>query len=121
MALNVGLEMLAGGELKEKYDDAMKKVLANLMDPNTPYKNKRKINIELTFEQNEERNDVAIGVNVKTTLSPVKAAETHMSIGKDLRTGEIFAEEYGSSMIGQAKFNADADGNLGIEESKSNN
>ncbi len=30
MALNVGLEMLAGGELKEKYDDAMKKVLANL-------------------------------------------------------------------------------------------
>lgn len=74
MALNVGLEMLAGGELKEKYDDAMKKVLANLMDPNTPYKNKRKINIELTFEQNEERNDVAIGVNVKTTLSPVKAA-----------------------------------------------
>ena len=40
MALNVGLEMLAGGELKEKYDDAMKKVLANLMDPNTPYKNK---------------------------------------------------------------------------------
>lgn len=44
-----------------------------------------------------------------------------MTIGKDLRTGEIFAEEYGSSMIGQAKFNADVDGNLGIEESKSNN
>ena len=42
MALNIDLENLAGGELAEKFEDAMKKVVANMMDPNTPYKNKRK-------------------------------------------------------------------------------
>ena len=60
MALNIDLENLAGGELAEKFEDAMKKVVANMMDPNTPYKNKRKISINLSLEQNENRDDVAI-------------------------------------------------------------
>ncbi|MCQ4641857.1 hypothetical protein NE647_15695 [Blautia coccoides] len=118
MALNIDLENLAGGELAEKFEDAMKKVVANMMDPNTPYKNKRKISINLSFEQNENRDDVAVECTVNTTLAPVKSATTRMTIGKDLRTGELYAEEYGSGIRGQAKIQdyEDETGNYVIEQ-----
>lgn len=51
----VNLETFAGGALQEKFDDAMEKVLRNMLDPNTPWKNKRKITVEVAFEQDEER------------------------------------------------------------------
>ena len=118
MALNIDLENLAGGELAEKFEDAMKKVVANMMDPNTPYKNKRKISINLSLEQNENRDDVAIECTVNTTQAPVKSATTRMTIGKDLRTGELYAEEYGSGIRGQAKIQdyEDETGNYVIEQ-----
>ena len=118
MALNIDLENLAGGELAEKFEDAMKKVVANMMDTNTPYKNKRKISINLSLEQNENRDDVAIECTVNTTLAPVKSATTRMTIGKDLRTGELYAEEYGSGIRGQAKIQdyEDEKGNYVIEQ-----
>lgn len=118
MALNIDLENLAGGELAEKFEHAMKKVVANMMDPNTPYKNKRKISINLSLEQNENRDDVAIECTVNTTLAPVKSATTRMTIGKDLRTGELYAEEYGSGIRGQAKIQdyEDEKGNYAIEQ-----
>lgn len=97
----VNLEMFAGGALQEKFDDAVKKVLANLLDPNTPWKNKRKIAIEVSFEQNEDRDDASVNVSVVTKLAPVKPIGTRMSIGKDLDTEEVFAEEYGSQCRGQ--------------------
>ena len=118
MALDIDLENLAGGELAEKFENAMKKVVANMMDPNTPYKNKRKISINLSLEQNENRDDVAIECTVNTTLAPVKSATTRMTIGKDLRTGELYAEEYGSGIRGQAKIQdyEDEKGNYVIEQ-----
>ncbi|MCR5754763.1 MAG: hypothetical protein K6G30_08125 [Acetatifactor sp.] len=97
----VNLEEFAGGALQEKFDDAMEKVLTNLMDPNTPWKNKRKISIEVTFEQTEDRNDTAVNVSVVAKLAPVKPIATRMAIGKDLKSGKVFAEEYGSQIKGQ--------------------
>ncbi len=97
----VNLETFAGGALQEKFNDAMKKVLENLMDPNTPWKIKRKIGIEVSFEQNEDRDDASVNVSVVTKLAPVKPIGTRMSIGKDLDTKEVFAEEYGSQCRGQ--------------------
>lgn len=100
----VNLEEFAGGALQEKFDDAMDKVLANLMDPNTPWKNKRKISVEITFEQNEDRDDTSVNVSVVPKLAPVKPIATRMSIGRDLATGEVFAEEYGNQIKGQMSF-----------------
>lgn len=97
----VNLETFAGGALQEKFDNAMKKVLANLLDPNTPWKNKRKVAIEVSFEQNENRDDASVNVSVVTKLAPVKPIGTRMAIGKDLKTEEVFAEEYGSQCRGQ--------------------
>ncbi len=97
----VNLETFAGGALQEKFDDAFEKVLQNMMDPNTPYRNKRKIVMEISLEQNEDRDDTAVNVSVVTKLAPVKPIGTRMAIGKDLGTGEVFAEEYGSQCRGQ--------------------
>lgn len=97
----VNLETFAGGALQEKFDDAMEKVLVNMTDPNTPWKIKRKITVEVTFEQNEDRDDSTVNVSVVPKLAPVKPVSTRMAIGKDLETGEVFAEEYGSQCRGQ--------------------
>lgn len=97
----VNLETFAGGALQEKFDDAMEKVLVNMTDPNTPWKNKRKIVVEVSFEQNEDRDDSSANVSVVPKLAPVKPVSTRMTIGKDLETGKVFAEEYGSQCRGQ--------------------
>lgn len=97
----VNLETFAGGALQEKFDDAMEKVLVNMTDPNTPWKIKRKIVVEVSFEQNEDRDDSTVNVSVVPKLAPVKPISTRMAIGKDLETGQVFAEEYGNQCRGQ--------------------
>lgn len=107
----VNLETFAGGALQEKFDDAMEKVLQNMTDPNTPWKNKRKITVEVTFEQNEDRDDSSVNVSVIPKLAAVKPVETRMAIGKDLATGKCYAEEYGSGIRGQMSFDDIHNGN----------
>ena len=115
---DINLDDLAGGELGIQFQAAAKKVIENLLDPNTPYKNKRGITIKLTFEQNEQRNDVTVGVQVETKLSPRSPIKTQMAIGKDLRTKELFVEEYGKGIRGQMRMEdlpTDGNGNILIE------
>ena len=100
----VNLETFAGGALQEKFDDAMEKVLQNMTDPNTPWKNKRKITVEVTFEQNEDRDDSSVNVSVIPKLAAVKPVETRMAIGRDLATGKCYAEDYGNTVRGQMSF-----------------
>lgn len=97
----VNLETFAGGALQEKFDIAMEQVLANMLDPNTPWKNKRKIAVKVTFEQNEDRDDTTVEVSVVPKLVAAKSIATRMAIGKDLETGKAYAEEYGNQVRGQ--------------------
>ena len=97
----VNLKEFAGGALQEKFDTAMESVLANMLDPNTPWKNKREINIKVTFEQNEDRDDTHVEVSVVPKLAAVKSIGTRMAIGKNIKTGELYAEEYGNQVRGQ--------------------
>lgn len=97
----VNLEEFAGGALQEKFDIAMAQVLANMLDPNTPWKNKREINIKISFEQNEDRDDTTVDVSVVPKLAASKSIGTRMAIGKNIKTGELYAEEYGSQVRGQ--------------------
>lgn len=99
MALD--LNSFAGGSLKEQFERAFLKVLDNLTDYNTPYKDKRKISIDLTFEQNEQRNDMDVKISVKTKLASSAPANTKFAIAKDLETGRLCAEEYGRGIKGQ--------------------
>lgn len=101
----VELQDLVGGALQEKFSRAFEKVVENLQDSNTSFKVKRKINITLSFVQNENRDDVTVAIDVAEKLAPQQGMETRFSIGKNLATGEVFAEEYGKQVKGQMHIN----------------
>ena len=101
----VNLETFAGGALQEKVDRAMDEVLQNMQDPNTPWKNKRGSTIKISFQQNEDRDDTAVDVVVEKKLAHSSPIVTRMSIGTDLDTGEVYAEEYGKQVKGQMSLN----------------
>lgn len=49
--MEISLQELAGGALQEKVNQAFEKVMQNMQDPNTPWKNKRKITVGITFDR----------------------------------------------------------------------
>ena len=102
--MEISLQDVAGGALQEKANQAFAQVMKNMQDPNTPWKNKRKINICLTFEQNEDRTDCTCDISVDTKLAAVKPVSTKFCTEKDLSTGEIFAQEYGPGIKGRMSF-----------------
>lgn len=114
----VELQGILGGALQEKFNKAFEKVIDNLQDANTSYKVKRKITISLDFVQNENRDDVKVDVKVVEKLAPQAPMATAFSIGKDLKTGEMYAEEYGKQIKGQMSFNDFVDPQEQGEESK---
>lgn len=99
------LNTFAGGALREKFSIAMQQVLNNLQDPNTSYKAKRHITVKVAFDENEDRDDASVNVSVSAKLAPASPVVTRMSFGKDLRSGEIFAKEYGKQVKGQMSLN----------------
>lgn len=98
---NIELRQIAGGALQEQFEKAFESVVENLQNPNTPYRNIREITIKLKFAQNERRDDVRCAVLVTEKLAPQTPTETAFVIGKNLKTGEVFAKEYGQQIIGQ--------------------
>lgn len=99
----VQLQEIVGGALQEKFNKSFERVIENLQDVNTSYKIKRGITITLTFTQDEDREDVNVNVNVTEKLAPQAAMKTQFFIGKNLETGELFAEEHGKYVKGQMK------------------
>ena len=97
----VELEELIGGALQEQFSKSFENIVENLQNPNTPFKNSREITIKLKFTQNEKRDDVKCAVQVTEKLASQTPMETAFAIGKDLKTGEIYAEEYGKQIKGQ--------------------
>lgn len=95
------LQDLVGGALQEKFDHAFKSVIENMQDVNTPYKDKRQIIITMTFVQNEQRDNVVADISVKEKLASQGGLTTQFAVGRDLRSGEVIAEEYGKQLRGQ--------------------
>ena len=109
----VSLQDLVGGALNQKFEHSFERVIENLQDVNTPYKDKRHIVITITFEQNEQRDDVLADIAVKEKLAPQGKLLTRFGVGKDLRTGKVYAEEHGNQLKGQMSINTvelDAEG-----------
>ena len=109
--MEISLQELAGGALQEKVNQAFEKVMQNMQDPNTPWKNKRKITVGKTFAQKEDRTDCTCDISVDTKLAAVKPVSTKFCTQKDLATGEIYAQEYGPGIRGQMSFE-DVDQNM---------
>ena len=100
----VNLEQFSGGALQEKFDRAFEQVMENMLDVNTPYKNKRVITIKVALTQNESRDDSVAEVSVDTKLAPASPIKTQFALQRDLETGKVFASEYGPGIKGQMSF-----------------
>lgn len=98
---NVSLEQIMGGALQAQFSKSFDRVVDNLADPNTSFKEARKITITLKFTQNEKRDDVACDVSVVEKLAAQAPMQTAFAVGKNLKTGEMYAEEYGKNIRGQ--------------------
>lgn len=97
----IDLKEMVGGALQEKFQHSFERVMENLQDRNTPFKDKREIVIKMTFAQNEQRDNVVASVKVTEKLASQGELVTQFAMGKDLRTGEVIAEEYGNQLKGQ--------------------
>lgn len=83
MSEKLNLDSLMQGAVQEKFDNELKRVLENIMDPNTDFKKKRKLTMTFEFHTNEERDETIFDCVVKSTLIPAKPAISRLLIGKD--------------------------------------
>lgn len=95
----IDLREMVGGALQDKFQHSFERVMENLQDRNTPFKDKREIIIKMTFAQNEQRDNVVASVKVTEKLASQGELTTQFAMGKDLRTGEVIAEEYGNNQL----------------------
>lgn len=95
------LEEFAGGKLSVQLNKALEKVTENIQDPNTDAQKIRKINVSISLRPNDERNFVSTTVETKLSLAPELGATTALSMGRDLRTGEVEAVEIFNQIPGQ--------------------
>lgn len=98
---HIDLEQFAGGKLSVQLNKALEKITENVQDPNTDAQKVRKINVSISFRPNDERNFVATTVETKLSLAPELGATTTLSMGRDLRTGEVEAVEIFNQIPGQ--------------------
>lgn len=98
---HINLEQFAGGKLSVQLNKASEKITENVQDPNTDAQKVRKINVSISFRPNDERNFVATTVETKLSLAPELGATTALSMGRDLRTGEVEAVEIFNQIPGQ--------------------
>lgn len=98
---HINLETFANGAFTAQVNRAIEEVTKNIQDPNTEAAATRKITVTIGFKPNGERNFVATGVQTKTTLAPALGAVTALSMGKDIKTGQVEAVEIGNQIPGQ--------------------
>ena len=98
---HINLEQFAGGKLSVQLNKALEKITENVQDPNTDAQKVRKINVSISFRPNDERNFVATTVETKLSLAPELGATTALSMGRDLRTGEVEEVEIFNQIPGQ--------------------
>lgn len=99
------LEM-ARGAFTERVDYEMAKVIANILDPNTRAAAKRKLTITMEFVPDDERTNIGVSFQVKTTMAPTNPAVTSLYVAGEDSTGETQVVE----MVPQVPGQMDMDG-----------
>ncbi len=102
----INLETFADGALAEKVNMALRDVLQNITDPNTDYKVKRKLTVDMTLTTGEDRELTEVTIVAKTKLAPSKALAAKIVIGTD-GNGGVLASEYKKQVPGQSYMKVD--------------
>lgn len=102
---NMYLSEMMGGHIQKKFEKALHSVLQNLADKDIPSDPKRKITIEMKFEEDEDRREVSVEVEVKTKLVPQTTTRSRFWIEED--GDDIRIEELTTDIKGQLFINAE--------------
>ena len=95
----VSLVNLACGAGLERFDDELRKVLVNILDPNTPAKTRRKIKLEVILTPQDETRDMCqVQINCSSTLAAPAVVGTKVFVGMG-RLGPV-ATEYNPRQLG---------------------
>lgn len=113
--INFDLAEIADGRLQSKFDKEMKRVITNLLDPNTDAKKKRSVTVKVTLTPSKKDRLVDIDIDVKSALAPEIGVSTLMMVGRDVNTGEVAANELKSGIPGQTYFDG-KDGKVKLDD-----
>lgn len=98
MTERISLATIRRGSAVEMVDDAIQKIMENIVDPNTDATAKRKVTLTLSFVPTNERDSAAVGISVRSSLAPQAAVETTAFISHT-RDG-VACVEYDPNQIG---------------------
>lgn len=104
----ISLDKFASGALAERANQAILKVLENIKDPNTDYKIKRKVTLELTFVSDEAREMTQVSVVAKTKTAPQSPVASIILIDSD-KNGDVLGTEFRKQIPGQQAIIVDKD------------
>lgn len=104
-ALNIG--NILGGKFPERFDEAIRQVIQNMRDINTPADTKRKITFDFTFSPTEDRQTAAVMLTVKLKLASLEGVAGTIYVSKadgalkaytrDIRQEQMFEEPKSSA------------------------
>lgn len=89
----MNLAEIASGALLAQMNKEVKVVLEDISDLNKDWKKKRKITVSIEFEPNENRDNVGVTFQTKTSLAPDLPQGTRFLIGRDPNSGQMVARE----------------------------
>ena len=92
------LTTLAGGAAVEMFDDEMRKVFQNIVDPNTKAKHQRSVTLTVSMTPNEDRNRAPLTVSVKSGLAPTRSAVSEVFISQS--SEGVAAHEFDPEQMG---------------------
>lgn len=66
----LSIATMKGGAVVEQFDEAIQRLLENIVDPNTKAKAGRTVTLKVTFSPDEERELCGVVANVTTKMAP---------------------------------------------------
>jgi len=90
-ANQITLANLGGGAAVEKFEDELRAVLENILDPNTEATCKREVSLKITFKPDKDRSFGEISIVAQAKLAPAIAYETRAFFGRE--AGKVVAFE----------------------------
>lgn len=74
--MDININDLSGGALAEKVNIELRKLAANVLDPNTEAKATRSVTVKITIKPNEKRQVGESDISVTSSLAPAKGIPT---------------------------------------------
>jgi len=80
----LSFQNLGGGAAEEKFEQALKEVLANILDPNTRPTVAREVILRVKIKPSEDRTDADVIIDCQKKLASDKAYPTRIFIGRSI-------------------------------------